>query len=121
MTKNLWVAAAFLAIAGLGASQAAEKIRYEELPKRLAPFNGLLPYRGITVTTIDGKKYSGRRLLLESDHVRIFDRKDKWHDLFSDQIAQIEISQRWRFIHHVEEGADFALLPLIGCLESNAG
>lgn len=121
MTTNLWVSVALLTIGGLYTSQAAEKIRYDEIPIRLAPFGTVLAYRGFNVTTLDGKQHRGRRLLLESDHVRVFDRKSKWEDLSSDQIARIEISQRWRFIHHVVENAVLPVLPLIGCFETNPG
>jgi len=121
MTTNLWVSATLLAIVGSVSIQAAEKIRYEELPTRLAPFGTVLEHRGFNVTTLDGKQHRGRRLLLQSDHVRIFDRKNKWEDLSSGQIARIEISQSGRFIHHVVEGAVVPLFPLVGCFEANPG
>ncbi|MGA2601973.1 MAG: hypothetical protein ABSH09_33835 [Bryobacteraceae bacterium] len=121
MTTNLWVSVTLLAIAGLGTSQAAEKIRFDEIPTRLAPFGTVLAYRGFNVTTLDGKQHRGRRLLLQSDHVRIFDRKNHWEDLSSDEIARIEINQHGRFIHHVVENAPLPVLPIIGCLETNTG
>jgi len=110
-----------LAIASLGPSQAAEKIRYDQIPTRLAPFGSVLAYRGFNVTTLDGKQHRGRRMLLQSDHVRIFDQKNKWVDLSSDRIARIEVSQRGRFFHRVLENSVLPVLPLIGCLETSPG
>jgi hypothetical protein len=94
--------------------QAADKIRYEEIPNRLAPFGRVLEYRGFNVITLDGKEHNGRRLGLESDHLRVFHSEKSWEDLPSEQIARIEISQGGRFFHHV---ADSAVIPVgIGVL-----
>lgn len=85
--------------------QAAEKFRYEEIANHLAPFGTVLAYRGFNVITVDGKHHGGRRLRIESDHVRIFHLNNSWEDLAGEEIARIEISQTGRFFHHVVESA----------------
>lgn len=96
-------------IACVGAGQAAEKIRYSEIPTHLASFGTTLTNRGFTVTTLDGKQHRGRKLELESDHLRIFQGQDSWEDLSSDQVSRIEISQTHRFFHQV---AGSAVIPV---------
>jgi hypothetical protein len=103
-------AAVIVAIACIASGEAAEKLRYEEIPNRLAPFGTVLAYRGFRVTTLDGKPHAGRRLRLESDHVRIFHLNNSYEDLASEQIARIEIRQGGRFFHHLDETAALALL-----------
>jgi hypothetical protein len=114
MTTKLLPLLTFLA--SIGTIQAADKIRYAEIPTRLAPFGTVLEYRGFTVTTLDGKEHSGRRLRLESDHVRIFQSAKSWEDLSSEQISRIEIRQAGRFFHHVPEGVIVPLaIPALAC------
>jgi len=98
-------------LASIGTIQAADKIRYAEISIRLAPFGTVLEYRGFTVTTLDGKAHGGRRLGLETDHLRIFHSDSSWEDLSSEQVSRIEIRQAGRFFHHVVEGALFPLVP----------
>ncbi len=93
----------------MGASQAADKISYDEIQIRLAPFGTELEHRGFTVVTLDGKAHRGRRLLLEPGYVRVFEKKT-YEDLPSDQVARIEVRQSWRFIHHIVEAVEFPLL-----------
>jgi len=115
MTKHILVAAlAMMACSGTGL--AAEKIRYEEVPNRLAPFGSVLCYRGFHVTTLDGKKHSGRRLRLESDHVRVFHLDNSFEDLPSEQLSRIEITQTGRFVHHIGESGEIpvAAMEILG-------
>ena len=77
-----------MTIACIASGEAAEKLRYEEIPNRLAPFGTVLDYRGFRVITLDGKAHGGRRLRLESDHVRIFHLNNSYDDLASEQIAR---------------------------------
>src|SRR5436309_15489485 len=106
MITNIWgFRLALVAVACMGAGQAADRIRYEELQYRLSPSGQVLEHRGFKVTTLDGKEHSGRRLLLESDHVRIFHRNKSWEDLSIDQISRIKISQAGRSFHHVVASA----------------
>jgi hypothetical protein len=106
-------AAALFIFVSISSGQAAERIRYEDLPYHLARFGSMLEHRGFSVTTLDGKRHSGRRLLLESDHVRIFHRDQSWEDLAGDEISRIEIRQTGRFFHHVGDGLGFILLPMM--------
>jgi hypothetical protein len=126
MTTNIWIArlsaAALLTIAGTRTNQAADRIRYDEIPARLAPFGSVLAYRGFNVITLDGKKHGGRRLRLEPDHLRIFHLNNSWEDLPSEQISEIKISQGGRFFHHTADSAEIPLeLSAIACggLEGN--
>jgi hypothetical protein len=115
MTTKLFSSKCFfvLALATAGTSMAATKITYDEIPKHLGAFKTVLAYRGFTVTTTDGRTHSGRRLLLESDHLRIFDRDNSFEDLPNFDVTRIEIRQFGRFFHHVVENASFAaVIPL---------
>ncbi len=104
---------ALAAGACLGSSVAATRIGYEEIPKHLGPFGTVLAYRGFTVATSDGKTHNGRRLLLGSDHLRIFHRDNSYEDLPNAEVTRIEVRQTGRFFHHVVENAAFvAMLPL---------
>jgi hypothetical protein len=116
LRKTLFsLAGPLLAIAYMGAGQAAEKIRFDEIPIHLAPFGTVLAYRAFKVVTLDGKAHDGRRLRLEQDHVRIFMNKT-YEDLPGDQIARIEIRQTWRFVHRIVEAAEFPLaVAALGC------
>ncbi len=102
-----------IAGASLGPGQAATKITYAEIPKHLGSFGTVLAYRGFTVATSDGKKHNGRRLRLESDHLRIFHRDNSYEDLPGFTVTRIEIRQSGRFFHHVVENGTFALLPVL--------
>ena len=81
---------------------------------KLAPFSSVIRYRGITVTTLDGVKHTGRQLRLDPDHVRVYE-GSTFLDLPSDEVARIEIRHSGRYFHHVVEGAQLSLLPLALC------
>ena len=101
---------ALVSVASVGAGQAADKIRYEDIPQHIARFGTVLEHRGFTVVTIDGKKYESRRLRVEADHVELFHGAGPGEKVPSEQIARIEIRQAGRYFHHIEESA---LGPLI--------
>jgi hypothetical protein len=104
------------ALLAAGACMAATKITYDEIPNHLGPFGTVLAYRGFTVTTSDGKTHDGRRLRLESDHLRIFHRDNSFEDLPNFQVARIEIRQAGRFFHHiVENSTAWASACMFGC------
>jgi len=106
-------------MAGWGVIEAADKIHYDEIPIRLAPFGSVLEHRGFTVTTLDGKEHRGRRMALELDRVRIFHDGALTEELPSEQISRIQIRQAGRFFHHVVEGAIVPLaVPALACDES---
>jgi hypothetical protein len=104
--KNILFVLAFVAAS---TCMAATKIAYDEIPNHLGRFHTLLEHRGFTVTTNDGKTHSGRRLLLESDHLRIFHRDNSSEDLPSIGVTRIEIRQAGRSFHHVVRGASVVL------------
>jgi hypothetical protein len=97
-------------LATIGAARAADHIRYDEIPQHLAPFGNVLAYRAFNIMTLDGKRHGGRRLLLESDHLRIFRVDNSFEDIPSEQVSQIAISQAGRFIHHLVESAQRPIL-----------
>ncbi len=105
MTINRWfpIMAVLMTLACTGAGQAAEKIRYEDLRKRLGP--DMLSNRGFTLVTLDGKKYRSRSVVLEHGHVRLYAKNRLFEDLPSAQISRIEISQGGRFVKHVVASA----------------
>jgi hypothetical protein len=119
MTTKLFSPNSFLVLAlamgaCTGTGLAATKISYQEIPKHLGPFGTVLAYRGFTVATNDGKTHSGRRLLLESDHLRIFHRDNSFEDLPNAAVTRIEIRQAGRFFHHVVDNAGYAvMLPIL--------
>ena len=100
MTRKLFA----IALLAAGACMAATKITFDEIPSHLGPFGRVLAYRGFTVTTSDGKTHSGRRLLLATDHLTIYN-GNSHEDLSKADVMRIEISQAGRFFHHVVEGA----------------
>ena len=103
-------AAALASLATIATAHAADRIRYDEIPQRLAPFGNVLAYRAFNITTLDGKRHGGRRLRLESDHLRIFHVDDSFEDIPSGEVSQIAISQGGRFFHHVVESAEKPIL-----------
>jgi hypothetical protein len=100
--KNTILMLSFLAAS---TCMAATKITYDEIPKHLGRFGTVIAYRGFTVTTTDAKTHSGRRLLLEPDHLRIFHRDNWYEDLPGIEVTRIEVRQAGRFFHHVAEDA----------------
>jgi hypothetical protein len=116
MTTKLFSVLAMLA--SIDTIHAADKIRFAEIPIRLAPFGTVLEYRGFTVTTLDGKEHSGRRLGLQANNLRIFHSETSWEDLSSEQVSRIAIRQAGRFFHHVIEGAVVPIaIPALVCDE----
>jgi hypothetical protein len=115
MRKNI-LATTIAMAACLGSAQAADKIRYEEIPAHLGPFGSVLAYRGFKVVTLDGKQHRGRRLRLELDHLRVFHLNNSYEDLPGEQVTRIEISQGGRYFHHVVENAEIPILiAALGC------
>jgi hypothetical protein len=125
MTNKLFSLKCFLGVALAvgacpGTSVAATKISYKEIPKHLGAFGTVLAYRGFTVTTSDGRTHDGRRLLLASDHLRIFHRDNSYEDLPNVEVTRIEIRQAGRFFHHVVENAGFAMILPLGIIAGGA-
>jgi hypothetical protein len=117
MTTDSWLSKKLLALS-IGAvlfagfacpARGAEKIRYEDIPGLSTAKEVFFEYRGCKVVTVDGKKYTGRRMSIQRDHVRIIDAKG-YHDIPQAQIARIEIRQFGRFFHNIPENLSFALV-----------
>lgn len=112
MTNKLFA----IALLAAGSCLAATKITYDEIPSHLGPFGTVLAYRGFTVTTTDGKTHDGRRLRVESDHLRIFHKDNSFEDLPNFDVTRIEIHQFGRFFHHiVENSTAWAAACMFGC------
>jgi hypothetical protein len=108
------------AIGGVGATQGAERIRYEEIPNRIAPFGSYIEWYSITVTTVDGVKHPGQELLLEPDHLWLVRKDDSGEELPSYEVARIEIRQRGRFLSYAEAAFFLPLiLPAMECEDSH--
>jgi hypothetical protein len=103
------VLVALVSAASVSAGQAADKIRYEDIPQHIANFGTVLFHRGFTVVTVDGKKYESRKLRLEADHVELFLGDRPGEEVPSEQVARIEIRQAGRYFHHI---ADSAVIPV---------
>jgi hypothetical protein len=114
MEKNVLATAIALTVC-LGSAQAAEKIRYEEIPGHLGPFGSVLAYRGFKVVTLDGKAHRGRRLGLGADHLQVFHSGDSYERLPAEQVLRIEIRQGGRYFQHVVESVGLPLSPILIC------
>lgn len=112
-TKNPFLMLTLAIAASMGTGLAATKLPYDEIAKRLAPFDNVVAHRGITVTTNDGKAHQGRRLTIAADHLRIFHRDNSYEDLPKSEVKLIAIRQTGRFFHRVVDNATFSLFPLV--------
>ncbi len=108
MRKHNWfVRLAVVAVLTAGLSEAAEKMRFDEIPSRL----GYTPeHRRFTVVTLDGKRHGGRKLRIEMDQVWVVG-PGKAERIASDLIARIEIGRGGRFFHLIGESA---MIPIWG-------
>lgn len=107
---------ALLSLAFAGTSVAEDRIRYEEIPAKIAPFGTVISHRGIKVTTVDGKEHNGRGMRLDRDQVMVSHGENSWEALPSEQVARIEISQGGRFFHHIVNSAEIPLAAAsVGC------
>ncbi len=92
--------AVLLAIGWGGTAQAAEKIRYEEIPDRIVAHSG-----GATVFTTDGMRHAGAKFRLEPDRVVLYQKDGSIENIPVDQIARVAIKhERPHFseFHQVE-------------------
>lgn len=112
MTRNKTslIRLAALACLTIGSMNAAERISYQELRNRVAPFNKRLEHRSIRIQTSDGKNHKGRTVVLDTDHARLFLPDQAWEDIPSVEIVRFQIGQGGRFSHHIVESA---AIPLV--------
>jgi hypothetical protein len=105
MRKNKHVLRLMMtALAATAAAQAAEKIRFEDLQYRIAPYGAVLEHRGVKVVTIDGAAHTGRRLRLDPGRICVFS-GDHETCLSVERVSRIEVSQGGRFFHHISNSA----------------
>jgi hypothetical protein len=108
-TKTV-VGVVLLLAACAGLCPAAEKIREDEITKRIAPVGKGLGPRKFTIVTVDGRRYRGSSIEMDSEAVRIWQR-DSWESIRFTQLGRLEISQCGRFWIKI---VDAAALPLAG-------
>jgi hypothetical protein len=86
------ILAVILAMGSMGAAQAAEKIRYEDIPNRLAIFGTIVGGFRVKVVTRDGSEHTGRALRLGPNGVLVLGIADALkEEISSEDIARIEI------------------------------
>ncbi len=103
-----------LMAAGLGSVQAAEKIRWEDLQKRVYQLGEL---RSVNVITRDGIKHHANRLTITADHLSLFDHQTI-QEVPRRDVAGVEIRQRKRHYKHIGENAVLsAWLPVVSLME----
>ena len=84
-------------IAGMTTGQAADKISYQDIARRLpGPEQGFRS-RTFVVTTLDGKKHKGKELKVESDSLRVIHQNNSRDDLPKDQVTKVEVSTKSKF------------------------
>ncbi len=116
-----------LMLFGAGAAHGAEKIRYEKIPSRIAPFGATVKGLGIKVTTLDGAAHRGQSLRLEAAQVEL-GRGDCSEDAIrrcitdtipSEQVVRIEIRRGRRAFDVTIDGLLGAAISVYGCLFGN--
>ena len=106
------VTVAVLLAAGLSSVQAAEKIRWEDLQKRV--FGDL---RSVSVITRDGHRYHSQRVEFGPDHVALYDRGQLVRALWRQEVERVEIRRRKHYSRHIFENVVGPLgLPILGAL-----
>jgi hypothetical protein len=106
------ILAAVLGICSMASAQAAEKIRYEDLP--LAP----TPRQSVTVITIDGVKHKGTQIRIDADHVAVVDAHGCAENLPRGEITRIEIKRvRHFFDFTIASALAVAFGPELLCFE----
>lgn len=96
-------AIALLTMSSLGTAQAAEKIRFDQIPDRIGPLGSEIQSRSITITTIDGVAHHGTSISYGANFAALGGRVFP-----SATVARIGISRRGRFYHHTKELFSFA-------------
>jgi hypothetical protein len=98
--------------AGLGSVQAAEKIRWEDLQKRV-----LGELRSVNVITRDGYKYHSQKLEFGPDLVALYADGQIVNTVRRQDVERIEIRRRKNYSRHVLENIVRPLgLPILGAL-----
>jgi hypothetical protein len=110
---------ALMAIGYIGTANAAEKIRWEEIPARIAPFGTTIQGLRIQVTTVSGERHTGWKLEIDRDGLVVdkgwFAGPGPLETISREQVARIEI-RRGRDVFNFTKGvALFALGPPVFC------
>jgi hypothetical protein len=100
------------AIGCVGTAQAAEKIRYEEIPLRVVAHSS-----GATVFTTDGMSHAGARLVLEPDQAVLYQKDGSVENIPVDRIARVAIKhERTHFFEFTKASASaIVFLPYLVC------
>jgi hypothetical protein len=99
------------AVGCVGTAQAAEKIRYEEIPR------GVSSQGEATVLTIDGAKHEGAKFRLDSDQVVLYRKDGSIENLPVDQIVRLSFKaeRKHYFEFTVLSAAAAVVLPYWVC------
>jgi hypothetical protein len=104
-----------LALALTVAVDGAQRIRYEEIPTRIAPFGTTIKAYCITVTTLDGMVHRSGTIALQATQINLD--SSAQGTIPSGQVARIEIRRGRRTIDFAFDTAFVALSPLVWCVE----
>ena len=95
---------------GMSSVQAAEKIRWEDLQKRVGQAGEL---RSASTLTRDGQKYHAQKLSLNTDLLTLYTRDKIVKTVPRRDVARVEIRQRKRYYRHIGESLFLSvILPL---------
>ena len=112
------VALTVLMAAGLGAVQAAEKIRWEDLQQQVGKLGEL---RSVNVVTRDGHKHHSRELTVAGDHLILLNHQ-KTEDIARQDVARVEIRSRKRYAQIIGENAAISVfLPVVSVMGFASG
>lgn len=99
------------------AAQGAEKIRYEEIPARLAPFGTMIKANSIKVTTLDGAVHKSETMELQATEIRLaHEDLAPWETIAGSQVARIEIRRGRRALDFTTDALWGGLFPVAGCI-----
>ena len=105
----------------VGATQAAEKISWNQLTGRIASqfrSAGWVEDHSVTVITIDRRAHHTRRLFIDSEGVKLDHAGGPMEVLPRRDVSRIEIRQRGRYIRRVTYNAEMALF--VACVGFSA-
>lgn len=110
-----------LALISSAAAHGVERIRYEEIPVRLAPFGTTIKAYSIRVTTRDGVVHGTEAMYLQAAEVRLaHEDLALWETIASSKVARIEIRRGRRVLDFTIDAFWGGLFPVVGCFAGYA-
>lgn len=105
-----------MALISAGAAHGAEKIRYEEIPARIAPFGVTIQSFGVKVTTVDGVVHKGRTLVAYATGLELDARQ-----IPGPEVARIEIRRGRRALDFTLDSLGIAVFVGYACFAPGGG